>query len=380
MKSRWDLRGQEELFFLPRGWILGFAPGRLCWSRRDFCGDLGCRGNVALRRGLSPGLWPWLCSPSPSSRLGGPGRAEAVGGLAGPTAHRDRGLLTRKGWRKCWKTPLKGQAVGAARLPGAPGRWDRGRGSTRPVPGLAPAPAVPAVTQDGQSGASAGEPEKRGRDPRRLHRLPRPFLCRFPPATGAAGRAWGPGGTAGLCRCWDEQGRGHRAQRSGAVGREFGSPSPAPRFGAPPVGGGLAVCPSRAWGHSAAPVSPCLFSRLSEGTVAAHIWAALGAAREQPPKGNAEGFCLQGRAGGEIYALLSGTELHKSLSWPRCHLPGPRGSACPLCHGGGTSVPGTGCPWSLARRQCPRRHLGMCLSQRRQTSVCCGPGVCVSHE
>lgn len=170
------------------------------------------------------------------------------------------------------------------------------------------------VTQDGRSGANAGEPEKRGRDPRRLHRPPSPLPLPPPAAAGPGGRGR-TGGTAGAEACGDGRGRGHRG---GTAGLQLGRHDPAPRFGTSPRVGCPGGVPGRARGLSASPVSPCLFSRRREGTVAV---AHLGCIRRRLRREMRRAL-LTGPRWGEIYALLSGTEPHKS-SPPA--LPSPRG-------------------------------------------------------
>lgn len=155
-----------------------------------------------------------------------------------------------------------------------------------------------AVTQDGHSGASAGEPEKRGRDPRRLHRPPSPLPLPLPAAAGPGGRGR-TGGTAGAEACGDGRGRG---RRGGAAALELGRRDPVPVPGHPPPGG----VPGRARVLSASPVS--LFSGRCEGTVAA---AHLGCIRRRLRREMRRAL-LTGPRWGEIYALLSGTEPHKS--------------------------------------------------------------------
>lgn len=216
--------------------------------------------------------------PAPAA-TGTPGAAE---GPAGPAAHRDRGLLARR----MLENTLKRSKCGRRQAPRGPGRRDRGRGSTRPAPGSAPAPAVPAVTQDGQSGASAGEPEKRGRDPQRLHRLPWPLPLPLPAAAGPGGRGR-TGGTAGAEACGDGRGRGTPRRSRGDGARP-------PRFGTFPTRGLPRRCPRRGSRHRR-----CPGAYLAGGARARwrpHIWAALGAGSA----GKCGGLCLQGRAGGRF--------------------------------------------------------------------------------
>lgn len=161
-------------------------------------------------------------------------------------------------------------------------------------------------------GESRGTGKARPGSPSGSIAFPRSFLSPFPPAAGAGGRGRRAGGTTGTGAC------GQQAAGTGTDGEREPSPTwwgrscgararpplaaltPLPILGHPWPAVARLFGPGRTRGRSAAPVSPRLFSRLREGTVAAHIWAALGAAREQPPKGNAEGSAYRAGLGGDL--------------------------------------------------------------------------------
>lgn len=253
-------------------------------------------------------LFPWPERPPRGSR-----ESRGSWGAGRPRGTPESGAPRPERTRKMLENTLKRSKCGRREASWAPTRWDRGRGSTRPAPGLAPAPAVPAVTQDGQSGARAGEPEKRGRDPRAA---PSPSLApssppsRPPPGpVDVAGEPVAqpvPGPAVSRQPAPGRTGKGNRVRRGGgdSCGARARPPlaalTPLPILGHPWPAVARLFGPGRTRGRSAAPVSPRLFSRLREGTVAAHIWAALGAAREQPPKGNAEGSAYRAGLGGDL--------------------------------------------------------------------------------
>lgn len=190
---------------------------------------------------------------------GGSGRAGAVGGLAGPAAHQDWGLLTRKGQGKCWKTPLKGQTVGAARLPGLPpggtgagaargrrqvwlqlprcrrdaGRAKRGerRGTGKARPGSPAAPSPSLARSSPPSHPPPGLVDVAG-EPVALP-VPGPAVSRRP-VPGRAGKGM-------PSPAWQEEPRG----RSPAAA---GCPGPSPRFGAFPAGDGPTFSPRQGSG------------------------------------------------------------------------------------------------------------------------------------
>lgn len=161
-------------------------------------------------------------------------------------------------------------------------------------------------------GESRGTGKARPGSPERLHRLP--SLLPLPLPARRWGRWTWPGSRwhnryrgprSAVSRHRDGRGRGRRGRRGGRSRGARARPplaplTPLPILGHPWPAVARLFGPGRTRGRSAAPVSPRLFSGLREGTVAAHIWAALGAAREQPPKGNAEGSAYRAGLGGRF--------------------------------------------------------------------------------